>query len=163
KAGARVSPGRWQSGPSHPDEARNSRASKAVGRRPAPIRYARCSMPVGSILGRAVRRSEDPRFLTGAATYTEDIPAEGALWAAFEPGAPILFPPAETNVAREERWESRAGDPLEGAEVVIRARLRNQRVAPLPMEPNALLAVPDPDTGGLRVWVPNQAPFWFRD
>src|SRR5947208_5297527 len=41
------------------------------------------AMPIGSILGRAVRRSEDPRFLTGAVQYSEDVPAEGALHAVF--------------------------------------------------------------------------------
>src|SRR5262245_48410687 len=40
-------------------------------------------MPVGSILGRAVRRTEDPRFLSGDAVYTEDVPAAGALHAVF--------------------------------------------------------------------------------
>src|SRR4029453_4083975 len=39
--------------------------------------------PTGSILGRAVRRTEDPRLLTGDADYVEDIPCEGALHAAF--------------------------------------------------------------------------------
>ena len=37
----------------------------------------------GSILGHPVRRVEDPRFLTGQAQYTEDLPAEGGLHAAF--------------------------------------------------------------------------------
>ena len=37
----------------------------------------------GSILGHAVLRSEDPRFLTGSARYTGDMPADGALHAVF--------------------------------------------------------------------------------
>jgi carbon-monoxide dehydrogenase large subunit len=37
----------------------------------------------GSILGHAVMRTEDPRFITGVAHYTEDVPAEGALHAVF--------------------------------------------------------------------------------
>jgi len=37
----------------------------------------------GSILGHAVRRSEDPRFLDGSARYTDDLPVEGALHAVF--------------------------------------------------------------------------------
>src|SRR5712692_9052526 len=37
----------------------------------------------GSILGHSVKRTEDPRFLTGTARYTEDLEAEGALHAAF--------------------------------------------------------------------------------
>jgi aerobic carbon-monoxide dehydrogenase large subunit len=221
-------------------------------------------MPIGSILGRAVRRSEDPRFLTGAAQYSEDVPADGALHAVFvrsfvaharvegidtsqarvmagvagvftaadlalppladeavgvafarpllaegtvrfvgEPvavvlaesrgqaidaaetvvaeygplpavadatraldaEAPLLFPDAGTNVAREAEFVSEDGgeEPLAGAEVVVRGRFVNQRVAPVPMEVNGALAIPDPDGGGLTMYVPSQAPFWVRD
>lgn len=35
----------------------------------------------GSILGAAVKRVEDPRFITGVGRYLGDMPAEGALWA----------------------------------------------------------------------------------
>jgi aerobic carbon-monoxide dehydrogenase large subunit len=36
-----------------------------------------------SILGSRVLRTEDPRFVTGEARYTEDVPVEGALHAVF--------------------------------------------------------------------------------
>jgi carbon-monoxide dehydrogenase large subunit len=217
-------------------------------------------MPVGSILGRAVRRTEDPRLLRGAAAYVEDIPAEGALHAAFvrsilaharlngidrevalampgvvgvytasdigldpmvvatsveeafsrrpvlagdvvrfvgeaiavvvaqtraqaldaaeavavdydplptvadplramEPGAPLLFPGTGTNVARERHSGVESG-ALDGADVTVRGRFVNQRLAPVPMEPNGMLAIPDGD--GLLLYVPCQAPFWIR-
>ncbi len=215
----------------------------------------------GSILGHPVRRVEDPRFLTGQAQYTEDLPADQALHAVFvrstmaharitgidsseaagmpgvagvfaaadldlapnepeggageafarpilatgtvrfvgEPiavvlaetraqavdaaetvlvdydplpvvvdplaalqdGAPLLFPDAESNVAVSHDYPRDEG-VLEGAEVVVTARIVNQRVAPVPMEPNGILAVPDPETGGLTAWVPCQAPFWVK-
>lgn len=35
----------------------------------------------GSILGAAVKRVEDPRFITGAGRYLDDMPVAGALWA----------------------------------------------------------------------------------
>ncbi len=35
----------------------------------------------GSILGAQVRRAEDPRFITGSATYLDDTTIDGALWA----------------------------------------------------------------------------------
>lgn len=38
---------------------------------------------IGSILGHPVLRTEDPRFLTGEAQYTADVPVEGALHAVF--------------------------------------------------------------------------------
>jgi carbon-monoxide dehydrogenase large subunit len=215
----------------------------------------------GSILGHSVRRVEDPRFLTGQAQYTEDLPAGQALHAVFvrstlaharitgidssqaagmpgvvgiyagadldlapnepeggageafgrpilatdtvrfvgepiavvlaetraqavdaaetvlvdydplpvvvdplaalEDGAPLLFPEAGSNVAVSHDYPRDEG-ALEGAEVVVTARIINQRVAPVPMEPNGVLVVPDTETGGLTAWVPCQAPFWVK-
>jgi aerobic carbon-monoxide dehydrogenase large subunit len=66
------------------------------------------------------------------------------------------------NLARERRWPepSRA---LEGAEVLVRARFVNQRVAAAPLEPNAAVAVPEPEGDDLLLYAPCQAPFWVRD
>ena len=52
---------------------------------------------------------------------------------------------------------------LEGADVVVRSRFVNQRLAAVPMEPSAAVAVPDPETGGVRIWAPLQAPHTARD
>ena len=81
--------------------------------------------------------------------------------AALAAGAPQLFADGG-NLARERPWPepSRA---LEGAEVVVRGRFVNQRVAAAPMEPNAAVAVPEPERGGLTLYAPAQAPFWTRD
>jgi carbon-monoxide dehydrogenase large subunit len=213
-----------------------------------------------SIFGSAVRRVEDPRFLLGTARYVDDLPAEGALRAAFVrsmmpharllgieasqalalpgvlevlvaddlglrpqppsgevqgpfdrpvlasdavrfvgepvalvlaesaslaedaaelvalelesldpvtdpeaallPGAPLLFPEAGTNLAAsfEEAWDE---DVLAGAEVVVRVRVRHQRLAPVPMEGNAVLAVPGEEPA-LTLWVSTQIPFDVR-
>src|SRR5438034_5802089 len=40
-------------------------------------------MPAGSTWGRAFPRTEDGPLVTGAAAFTEDLPAEGAMWASF--------------------------------------------------------------------------------
>ena len=80
---------------------------------------------------------------------------------ALEPDAPVLFPEHGSNAAVEYTVATDPG-ALEDAEVVIRARFVNQRLAPTPMETNGALAVPDPDTGGLTVWLPVQAPFASR-
>src|SRR5215218_5945335 len=81
--------------------------------------------------------------------------------AALATDAPRLFGEG-SNLARERRWPepSRA---LEGAEVVVRGRFVNQRVAPAPIEPNAAVAVPDSEGDGLTLYAPCQAPFWTRD
>src|SRR5215216_2889542 len=89
----------------------------------------------------------------------EPLPVVTDPEAALAADAPRLFADAG-NLARERRWPepSRA---LEGAEVVVRGRFMNQRVAPAPLEPNAAVAVPDGD--GLILYAPCQAPFWVRD
>ncbi len=52
-------------------------------------------------------------------------------------------------------------DALAGADVVVRSRFLNQRLAAVPLEGNAILAVPAGD--GLEVWVSSQAPHRVRD
>ena len=216
----------------------------------------------GSILGSAVKRREDPRLVSGRGQYVDDVPAPGALHAAFArsplahaaitgidataaralPGvvavftaadlglrprqawglvaeelgrpplagevvrfvgdavavavaetraaaadaaqavevdyeprpvlatpeaaaaaqAAVLFPEHGSNLALEvNTGNPEAGDPLESAEVVIRRRLTNQRLAAVPIEGNAVLAVPE--TGGLTVYTSTQSPFQVRD
>jgi carbon-monoxide dehydrogenase large subunit len=80
---------------------------------------------------------------------------------ALDDDAPQLFPNKGSNLAFAG---GRADDgALEGADVVVRSRFVNQRLAAVPMEPSAAVAVPDPETGGVRVWAPLQAPHTARD
>lgn len=215
--------------------------------------------PTSSILGHAVRRKEDPRLVTGAGRYVDDIRPAGCLYAAFlrspvaharitsidtsgarsgpdvvavltaadlrlparvgfpmvapalarpplaqdrvrfvgeaiavvlaenresavdatqkldvafEPLAPVvepegalhgreglLFPDHESNVAGHFGSESEA-DVLDGADVTVRGRFVNQRLAPVPMEPDAIVVIPE--AGRLNVWATNQTPFELR-
>lgn len=214
-------------------------------------------MAVSSALGGAVRRREDPRLVTGAGQYTDDVHREGCLHAVFvrshvahgrikrietdaaaatpgilgvflardlalkpqefpsldvmarpplaadvvrfvgdaiavvvgetraqavdgaaavlvdyEPlevvvdaaaamdtGAPVLHPAKGDNVAAIiEIGEEGA---LDGAEVIVRGHFVNQRLAPVPLEGNAVLAEPDGD-GGIRMWTSTQVPFRVR-
>jgi aerobic carbon-monoxide dehydrogenase large subunit len=82
--------------------------------------------------------------------------------AALEADAPLLFPGHGSNLAKQRAWP-RQSTALEGAEVVVRARFVNQRVAAAPMEPNAAVAVPDPERDALTLYVPCQAPFSVRE
>jgi carbon-monoxide dehydrogenase large subunit len=82
--------------------------------------------------------------------------------AAIDAAAPLLFPEAGSNLARQRAWPKRS-TALEGAEVVVTARFVNQRLAAVPLEPNAALAVPDPQRDALTLYVPCQAPFLIRD
>jgi carbon-monoxide dehydrogenase large subunit len=81
---------------------------------------------------------------------------------ALEAGSPQLFPEHGSNIASES-GENGARSALDGADVVVRSHFVNQRVAAVPMEPAAALAAPDPETDGITLWAPLQAPFLARD
>ncbi|MFM7718731.1 MAG: xanthine dehydrogenase family protein molybdopterin-binding subunit, partial [Actinomycetota bacterium] len=91
----------------------------------------------------------------------EPLPAVIGVEDAVAPDAPLLFPATGSNAAEtfEERWDD---DVLEGADVVVRARIVNPRVAPVPMEPNAFLAIPGAD-GAFTAYASTQIPFDVRD
>lgn len=61
--------------------------------------------------------------------------------AALLPGAPLQFEELGTNLAAGAR-EPDGSDPLDDAEVVVRARIENQRLAVAPIEGNAVLVEP---------------------
>ncbi|MGH7862483.1 MAG: xanthine dehydrogenase family protein molybdopterin-binding subunit, partial [Candidatus Dormibacteraceae bacterium] len=75
--------------------------------------------------------------------------------------APILFPTQGSNRAFEVAF-GEEGDLFADCEVVVQGRLVNQRLAPVPLEANAVLAEPD-GSGGLLVYASTQSPFQVRD
>jgi carbon-monoxide dehydrogenase large subunit len=79
---------------------------------------------------------------------------------AMADGAPLLFPAHGSNLVTDIRAKEEE-DPLEGAEVVVRGWFRNQRVAPVPLETNAILVLPA--AGGLEVYASTQVPFRLRE
>jgi aerobic carbon-monoxide dehydrogenase large subunit len=91
----------------------------------------------------------------------EPLPAVVGPEAAVADGAPLLFPDAGSNVAHEfeKRWDE---DVLAGSDVIVRARFVNQRLAPIPMEANAVAVLPGGD-GTLTIWVSTQIPFDVRN
>ena len=78
-------------------------------------------------------------------------------------GAPVVFPEHGSNVAFATAYGGDGDDVLAGADVVVSGRFVNQRVAAVPMEPDAFLAAADPESGGLRIWASTQSPFQVRD
>jgi aerobic carbon-monoxide dehydrogenase large subunit len=102
----------------------------------------------------------------------DPLPAVVDMEAALVPGAELQFPELGTNLAKGERS---AEDPLTDAEVVVRARMVNQRLAVLPMEGNAIAVLPGSWSGpsdghsdgagdhDLTIWVSTQMPHAFRD
>jgi carbon-monoxide dehydrogenase large subunit len=70
-----------------------------------------------------------------------------------------VFPDHGSNVAGHFAFGTDT-DPMEGADVTIRARFVNQRLAPVPMEPEAIVVMPE--AGRLTVWATSQTPFGLR-
>jgi carbon-monoxide dehydrogenase large subunit len=73
---------------------------------------------------------------------------------ALRDDAPLLFPDHGSNLASLIR-QGNHEDPFEEADVVLGGRFLNQRVAPVPLEVNGALAVPE--DGGLTLWLSCQA------
>ena len=90
----------------------------------------------------------------------EDLPVVVDVEAAVAEDAPLQFPELGSNVAASRAIPA-DGDPFEGADRVLRLRLRNQRLATAPMEGHAILV--EPRDGGLTAWVSTQHPHMARD
>ncbi len=79
---------------------------------------------------------------------------------AFDDDAPVIFSEKGDNIALSVTDPET--DVLAGADVVVRGRYVNQRVAGVPMEPNSCAAVPG-DDGRLTFYAANQMPHLLRD
>ncbi len=75
----------------------------------------------------------------------EPLPAAVDMEAALEPGAPVQFDKVPGNLVAGSR-DPAGASVLEGADVVVRGRFENQRVAVAPMEGSAVLVVPGTDS-----------------
>ena len=96
----------------------------------------------------------------------DPLPAVADMESAVAEGAPLQFEALGTNVAagwRDPVDDEGKPDPFEGAVTVVRARLENQRVAVVPLEGDAIAAVPGDDGDGheLTVYVSTQMPHDF--
>src|SRR4051794_36552247 len=119
-----------------------------------------------------LRNVGEPYAVVVAETLGQALDAAENVYAIAEPLVPVidaesaatdevlLFPETGTNVATrfEHRWDD---DVLAGADVTVRGRFVNQRVAPVPMEMNAIAVVPEADAS-FTVWVSSQVPFDVR-
>jgi carbon-monoxide dehydrogenase large subunit len=84
------------------------------------------------------------------------------LEAATADDATLLFPEKGTNVAFAAPSQVE-DDVLADADVVVRSRYVNQRLAAVPMEPSGAVAMPDESNGGVILYCPVQAPHTARD
>ena len=95
----------------------------------------------------------------------EMLPAVAEPAAALEPGAPVVWPAATGNIACEIRHGDAKATAAAFAKAahVVRLDLKNQRVAPSPLEPRAVLASYDRTTGRITVRASSQMPTGLRD
>jgi carbon-monoxide dehydrogenase large subunit len=136
-----------------------------IGRKHYPLSIDRVRY-VGEAVAAVVATSEAAAADAAAdvAVDWEPLPAVSDAFAAMADAAPLLFEDAPRNVEHEN--QIKAGDPdavFARARRVVRQRMVNQRLCGVPMEGRAVLAAPDPATGGLVVWATNQAPHGFRN
>ncbi len=94
----------------------------------------------------------------------DELPAVVDTVAATAAGAPVLCAEAPDNVAAEMRHgDAAAADAAFAAAAhVVALDLVNQRLAPSPMEPRSIVAVPDADSGRLTVRMSTQMPTGIR-
>jgi carbon-monoxide dehydrogenase large subunit len=119
---------------------------------------------VGDCVAVVVAESQAAATDAGDAVVVEydAIPAVVDPEAALAPDAPLQFEEMGTNLAAAIAPRAH-GDVLEGADVVLKARIENQRIAVMPMEGSAIAVVPGDDGAGhdLTVYVSTQMPHGF--
>ncbi|WP_067433268.1 xanthine dehydrogenase family protein molybdopterin-binding subunit [Nocardioides jensenii] len=96
----------------------------------------------------------------------DELPVVVDMEAALAPDAALQFPELGSNIAQSVHaiHPDDAGDVLAGADVVVRARIENQRIATAPIEGNAILADPRPAGDvALTAHIATQHPHLARD
>src|ERR687892_50421 len=136
---------------------------------------------VERLIGKSIKRREDPRFITGRGTYVDDVKLPGTTCAVFvrsphaharirkidtaaARGAPQIHEVAPSNVAftwQINGWGA-VDAAFQGAATVVKKRIVNQRLVANAMEPRACLARYDAATGDLTLWVTSQNPHVHR-
>lgn len=113
--------------------------------------------PLGVVIARSQREAADA--VVGVGVDIQPLPVVADPESALARNAPLLFPDQGSNLALAESIGPER--PLDDAEVVVSQRIINQRLAPVPMEPGAILARPD-GGGQLTMWLGTQDPFGAR-
>jgi carbon-monoxide dehydrogenase large subunit len=139
----------------------------------------RAAFPAPDTMARPPLASEVVRFVGDAiavvvaGTRDQAVDAAAAVVVDYDP-LPVVIDPelalaADAPILHAEKGDNLAftvetgeAGALDGAEVVVRARFLNQRLAAVPIEASAILAEPD-GQGGIAMWVSTQVPFRVRD
>ena len=118
--------------------------------------------PIAAIVATSRAVAEDAAELIDI--VMEDLPVVLGIDDALDPAAPQLHPQVQANTYNHFTQQDR-GDvdaALASSTHTLNLRFESQRVAPLPLEPRAVLASASDVDGDLTVWVSHQAPHLFR-
>ena len=116
---------------------------------------------VGDIIAAVVAETREQAIDAGEAVFVDydDLDVVLDVEAAAGDSATLLFPEMGTNVCSHTGFNEDI-DALEAAEHVTELRIHSQRLAGVPIEPNAVIAVPEGDK--LSLWVTSQNPHAVR-
>ena len=92
----------------------------------------------------------------------DPVPSVTDIEGALADDAPLLFPEHGSNLIAGAGTGEAEGI-FDDADVVVSQTFRNQRLAGVPMEPNACVAAPGDPEGGLTMWLSTQTPHGARD
>ena len=115
----------------------------------------------GEAIAVAVAETKEQAADAAAAIFADLEPLPALVDPKTAADAEPLFEGFPTNVVMQSEYGDE--DAMDGAEVTVKATLVNQRVAAVPMEPNAFVAAPDPETDGITAWASTQVPHRLRD
>ena len=120
---------------------------------PTPDRYAR-----DLLVADKVRYVGDPIAVVTGTSAAEAEDLASVVDVEIEPLPAVISVQESSEVAFEVEP---LVDPaaLNDAEVVVEATFVNQKLAPVPLETNSILVVPDNDGNGLCIWVSTQFPW----
>ncbi len=123
------------------------------------VRYV--GQPVAVVIARDRYLARD-----GALEVEVDVSPRAAVTdseAALEPEAPKVYEEFPDNVCLREVMENEQTEGLFAeADGSVALRLVNQRLAPVPMEPRAVLAHWDEGPQKLTIWLSTQTPHWVK-
>lgn len=119
---------------------------------------------VGDIIAAVVAETSG-QALDAAESVFPDIdplPAVVGIEEAMAEGAPVIFEEHGSNVVAGAGTGEVEGI-FDTADTVVSGKFYNQRLAGVPMEPNAAVAVPGEPDGGVTLWLSVQTPHGARD
>src|SRR5438105_5033051 len=120
-------------------------------------------MAISQMIGARIHRREDPHLITGGGRFVEDQVRPGTLTMVV-----VRSPRAHTNLADNLAWDHRntredsVKDAFAQAEVAIKERIIQQRLARTPMETRGVVAEYSTFDDQLTMWMGTQNPHLIR-